>query len=215
MRLRRIPGTKEALTRYPDLVVFEPARYYGCWKTYFGQEHPIYLELGMGKGKFISTMAGENPQINFIGMEFREEMVYKAIGKAGESRSNMRFLWAEADDVEEYFAPGEIQRIYLNFSDPWPKKRHGKRRLTHQKFLKKYKHILSPGGEIHFKTDNQELFEFSLNEFAGEGFFLKNITFDLHRSQYPGNITTEYEERYRQERPIYRCEAALIDHSQI
>ncbi|MGI6677765.1 MAG: tRNA (guanosine(46)-N7)-methyltransferase TrmB [Dehalobacterium sp.] len=207
MRLRKIPGTKEALTFYPDLVIFEPSRYYGCWKKHFGQEQSIYLEIGTGRGKFISTMAQEHPQINFIGIEFREELVYKAIGKAGENINNLRFLWAKADHIEEYFAPGEIARIYLNFCDPWPKKRHEKRRLTHKRFLKMYKNILTPGGEIHFKTDNQELFEFSLNEFAEEGFMLKNITFDLHRSQFPGNITSEYEERYRQERPIYRCEA--------
>lgn len=208
MRLRRIPGTKEALAEYPDLVIMDPSRNYGKWHNYFANNNAIYLELGMGKGQFIKAMANRNLQINFLGMEFREEIVHRAVGKVDEGIKNVAFIWANVENISEYFAPGEIARIYLNFSDPWPKKRHEKRRLTHNNFLKKYKAILAPGGEIHFKTDNKELFEFSLNEFADNGFFLKNITLDLHHSQFAqGNIMTEYEERYSSYMPIYRCEA--------
>lgn len=210
MRLRRIAGAKEALADNPDLVIVEPSRFYGLWHQYFGNHNPIYLELGMGKGKFLSTMANRNPDINFIGVEFREEMVYKALGKVTENQKNIGLLWANVDHIETFFAPGEISRIYLNFSDPWPKKRHEKRRLTHETYLKKYDLILSPEGEIHLKTDNKALFEFSLNEFANFGFFLNNISLDLHQSKFRDNIMTEYEERYSPFMPIYRCEARLL-----
>ncbi|ATW23667.1 tRNA (guanosine(46)-N7)-methyltransferase TrmB [Candidatus Formimonas warabiya] len=209
MRLRRIPGTKEALGHFPDLVIGEPSRYYGSWNQFFGNEHPIHLELGMGKGKFLHLLSQAHPHLNFLGMEFREEMVYKAVERFKGRHDHVGFLWANVDKILEFFAPGEISRIYLNFSDPWPKKRHEKRRLTHGNFLKKYQIILSPGGEIHLKTDNQDFFEFSLNAFADGGFFLKNITFDLHHSNFPGNMMTEYEERYSPVMPIYRCEAKL------
>lgn len=207
MRLRRIAGTKEALVGYPDLIVMEPSCYYGRWHKCFANDNAIHLELGMGKGKFLNTMANNNPHTNFLGMEFREEMVHKAVGRVTGNQKNIGFLWANVESIGKYFAPGEVSRIYLNFSDPWPKKRHEKRRLTHGNFLKQYQVILSPGGEIHFKTDNKELFEFSLNEFANFGFFLKNISLDLHQSKFEGNIMTEYEERYSPFTPIYRCEA--------
>lgn len=210
MRLRRISGTKEALAGYPDLVILEPSLYFGRWNKYFDNDNAIHLELGMGKGKFLNIMANKNPHANFLGVEFREEMVHKAVGRVEGNPKNIGFLWSNVENIREYFAPGEISRIYLNFSDPWPKKRHEKRRLTHGNFLKQYQVVLSPGGEIYFKTDNKEFFEFSLNEFANFGFFLKNITLDLHRSQFKGNIMTEYEERYSSFTPIYRCEASLL-----
>lgn len=209
MRLRRIPGTKEALAGYPDLVILEPSLYCGVWRQYFGNSNPIHLELGMGKGKFLNTMAKQHPHTNFLGVEFREEMVHRAVGKVEGNPQNIGFIWADVENLGEYFAPREVSRIYLNFSDPWPKKRHAKRRLTHGKFLHLYRGILSPGGEIHFKTDNKELFEFSLNAFAQDGFFLRNISLDLHRSGFAGNVMTEYEERYSPSVPIYRCEALL------
>lgn len=208
MRLRRIPGTKEALTHYEDLVIMDPESNKGRWREFFGNDHPIHVELGMGKGQFISTLAAQHPEINYIGMEFREEMVHIAAKKMGNHRGNVALLWFNVDNILEIFNPGELSRIYLNFSDPWPKKRHGKRRLTYRNYLAKYKKLFDNAGEIHFKTDNKDLFEFSLNEFGDSGFFLKNITLDLHNSEFKGNVLTEYEKKFSQKgMPIYRCEA--------
>ncbi|MGI6712463.1 MAG: tRNA (guanosine(46)-N7)-methyltransferase TrmB [Bacillota bacterium] len=210
MRLRRIPGTKEVLAGYPDLVIDEPSKYRGKWQQFFDNAHPIHLEIGMGRGKFLTALAAQNPHYNYLGVEFREEMIHKAIQRLGNYRHNIAFLWYNALNISEVFSQGEISSIYLNFSDPWPKKRHEKRRLTHRNFLSQYKCFLRPGGTVIFKTDNQDFFEFSLNEFADNGYFLKNITFDLHHSNLKGNIITEYEEKYSKIKPIYRCEACLI-----
>lgn len=209
MRLRNIPGAEGALRQYP-VFVEEPTVYRGCWHNRFGNSGPIHLEIGCGKGRFITTLAEQNPDINYIAVELKAEVLYRAAQRT-EQRNipNLALVQFNAALLPELFASGEVDRIYLNFSDPWPKKRHAKRRLTHSQFLSLYKQVLKPGGEIHFKTDNEKLFEFSLNQFAESDFRLRNITFDLHQSPFAAdNVMTEYEQRFSSRgQRIYRLEA--------
>ncbi|MDD2496540.1 MAG: tRNA (guanosine(46)-N7)-methyltransferase TrmB [Desulfitobacteriaceae bacterium] len=207
MRLRKIPGIEKKLESYPNIVILNPSLYKNNWHNYFGNSHPIHLELGMGRGKFITALAAKYPDINFIGMEYKPELILKAVQRMTISRRNAVFLLGNANNIPDIVAPREISRIYLNFSDPWPKKRHAKRRLTSRGFLERYKQILAPGAEIHLKTDNRDFFQFSLNEFANCGFYLKNISLDLHKDNFLENITTEYEERFLESTPIFRCVA--------
>lgn len=210
-RVRKQPGTKEALLQYDSVVVLEPEQYRGRWQSCFGNNRPIWIEVGMGKGKFIRTMAKENPGVNFIGVEVIEEVLLDAVKRMERDEGipeNLRLVWMNAGQLEGIFAKGEIERVYLNFSDPWPKSGHKKRRLTHQIFLDQYQELLVPYGEVHFKTDNQGLFEFSLNEFSRCGWQLQNIQLDLYRKLPPDNVATEYELKFhRQGLPIYRLEA--------
>lgn len=211
MRLRKKPGVREEMATYPKLVPMNGQEHKGNWRAFFGNDNPIHIELGTGKGNFITTLAEQNPDINFFGVELHEEVLIKAVKKAeAKGLTNMSFLWMNVNDLEEYFAPGEVNRIYLNFSDPWPKKRHAKRRLTDRSFLAKYKNVLNPDGYIQLKTDNETLFEYSLNEFAHEMFLLSGITLDLHNSEYAeGNVMTEYEAKFVERgMRIYRCHAA-------
>ncbi len=211
MRLRKKPWAKDEIVGYDKLVVLEPERYRGRWKEWFGNNQPIHAELGTGKGNFITTLAEKNPSVNYIAVEVREEVLIYAVRKAAQKGlTNIAFLWLNINKIEESFAEGELSRIFLNFSDPWPKTRHAKRRLTHREFLDKYKKILVHGNEIHLKTDNEGLFEFSLNEFSDTGFRLKNITFDLHQSQFEEakSVMTEYEQKFvSRGMKIYRVEA--------
>ncbi|AMA73983.1 MULTISPECIES: tRNA (guanosine(46)-N7)-methyltransferase TrmB [Aneurinibacillus] len=211
MRLRKKPGVREAMANYPKLVPQDAEQYKGKWREFFGNNNPIHVELGTGKGNFITTLAEQNPHINYFGVELHEEVLIKAVKKAEEKGlANIAFLWINIRELESYFAPAEVDRFYLNFSDPWPKKRHAKRRLTHNDFLKQYKKLLKAEGCIQLKTDNEGLFEYSLNRFAEELFLLKEITFDLHNSEYAeGNIMTEYEAKFVQKgMKIFRCIAA-------
>jgi len=209
MRLRNIPGAEEALREYPTFVD-QPAGYKGRWKERFGNGNPIHVEIGCGKGRFITTLAARHPEVNYIAIELKAEVVLRAAQRT-EKRAipNLAFIQYNAALLPDLFAAGEVDRIYLNFSDPWPKKRHYKRRLTYKSFLDLYKQVLKPHGEIHLKTDNEGLFEFSLNQFANEGFRLRNITFDLHHSlMAEGNVMTEYEERFSSRgQRIFRTEA--------
>ena len=209
-RVRKRAGTKEALQAY-EQVIREPLSYRGLWQTVFGNDRPLYIEVGTGRGRFISTMAHRHPECNFIGVEVIEEMVLEAVErmeKQGGLPDNLRMVWLNAELLSDIFAPGEVARIYLNFSDPWPKHRHRKRRLTHARFLEQYAAILAPGGEVHQKTDNQGFFEFSLNTFADCGWRLKNMQLDLYKKLPEDNVATEYENKYvRQGLPIYRLEA--------
>jgi tRNA (guanine-N7-)-methyltransferase len=212
MRLRNIPGAEEALRQYPTFVD-HAVSYKGRWGERFGNNNPIHVEIGCGKGRFINTLAERHPEINFIAVELKAEVILRAAQRT-EQRSipNLAFVQYNAAMLADLFAENEIERIYLNFSDPWPKKRHAKRRLTYASFLQTYKRVLKPYGEIHMKTDNEKLFEFSLNQFANERFQLRNITFDLHQSPFAeDNVMTEYEERFsaRGQR-IYRTEAIYI-----
>ncbi len=185
----------------------------GRWSELFENDHPIHLEIGTGKGRFILTLAQQNPDINYIGIEKYSSVLVKALKKyhAWEG-SNLIFLRMEAENITDVFGPGEIGMIYLNFSDPWPKDRHAKRRLTSKDFLNRYDRILAPSGQIIFKTDNRLLFDFSLEQIEEAGWQSDNITYDLHKSEYAEeNIMTEYEERFSsQGNPIFRLTAHRI-----
>ncbi|MFY0542622.1 tRNA (guanosine(46)-N7)-methyltransferase TrmB [Brevibacillus sp. H7] len=212
MRLRNIPGAEEALRQYPTFVD-QPARYKGRWKERFGNDHPIHVEIGCGKGRFITTLAARHPETNFIAVELKAEVVLRAAQRTEQREiPNLAFVQFNAAMLNDLFAENEVDRIYLNFSDPWPKKRHYKRRLTYKSFLDVYKQVLKPYGEIHLKTDNENLFEFSLNQFSNERFRLRNITFDLHHSALAEeNVMTEYEERFSSRgQRIYRTEAIYL-----
>ena len=210
-RVRKQPGTKEALLKYDQVVVLEPEKQCGKWQEYFGNTQPIWIEVGMGKGKFLRTMARQYPDINFIGVELIEEVLLDAVKRMEREDGipdNLRLVWMNASQLANIFAEGEVARVYLNFSDPWPKSGHKKRRLTHQIFLDQYAKLLAAEGEVHFKTDNQGLFEFSLNEFSRCHWQLKNIQLDMYKKLPEGNVATEYETKFHlQGMPIYRLEA--------
>lgn len=184
----------------------------GIWNEVFGNNNPIHLEIGCGKGKFITEMAKNNPDINFIAIDLFCDVLVLAMEKAkAENLPNVKFFEGNAAALDEYFEKGEVKRIYLNFSDPWKKNKQAKRRLTHKNFLDVYKKVLENGDYIFFKTDNKDLFEFSLNSFAEENFKLGNITLDLHNSEFEGNVMTEYETKFTEMgMPIYRLEAKYI-----
>lgn len=200
MRMRNKPWAEEELRACP-FVIFGPEEHdnpAGHWHELFGNSHPVHLEIGTGKGKFMIEMAEHHPEWNFVAIEKIEEVLLFPVRHAMEHQmNNMRFIYGDAIFLSEYFAPGEVSRIYVNFCDPWPKKKHHKRRLTHHRFLHLYQQILAVGGEFHFKTDNRELFEFSLEELPRHGFELKEVTFDLHKSEYAvNNVQTTYEEHW-------------------
>jgi tRNA (guanine-N7-)-methyltransferase len=210
MRLRKKPGMRERLEQEKQRVHINPKGCSGKWKEIFGNDHPIRVELGMGKGDFISKLSEQNPVFNYIGVDMKDELLditLKKILKKG--NPNVRLALFNVEDLLEVFAPQELDRIYLNFSDPWPKTRHARRRLTYRGFLEKYETCLKPSGEVHFKTDSESLFESSLNEFRDAGWQLKNITFDLHQSPFiEGNVMTEYERKFVERGlKIYRCES--------
>lgn len=205
MRLRNVPGAIEILSQTTNFVS-DPMQNKGYWRQYFGNSNTIHLEIGSGKGRFITQLAEQNPDINYIAMEKFSTVSLKLIQKIPEKGfPNLVLLHQDAKDLTEIFHKGELHRLYLNFSDPWPKDRHFKRRLTYKDFLDKYKHILTPEGEIHFKTDNKELFEFSLEQFTENQWTLKTVTQDLHNSKFAAqNIMTEYEMRFSSKgHPIY------------
>lgn len=184
----------------------------GHWKEVFGNNNKIYAEFGTGRGKFITTLAKSNPHINYVSIEIKEEVLLKAVEKAADDNlTNIIFIWNNVNKVEDYFDKNELSRIYINFCDPWPKKRWSKRRLTHNQFLQKYYNILKDDGEVHFKSDNEKLFEFTLNEFCNNQWKLKNISLDLANSEDISNVTTEYEDKFiSQGIKIYRCEAQKV-----
>lgn len=234
MRLRGRKGIRENLESQPELVVLDPKEYKGRWHERFGNDRPIYVELGMGKGQFISGMSVKYPDVNFIGMDMYDELIrrasekgrnaWKALNAAEEDAAaedtaelgtdyppNLNLALGNIEFIEEFFEPGELSRIYLNFSDPWPKARHGRRRLTHPRFLESYRKLLNENGEIHFKTDSQTLFEFSLNAFAAAGMQMSDISLNLHRDGINDkHVMTEYESKFHaQGMNIYRCEVKV------
>lgn len=206
MRLRNISGSREAVTK-DRYVITEPEKLKGIWHTRFGGNHnPIHLEIGIGKGQFIMELANRNPNINYIGIEKYSSVLFRALEKRGDSDfDNLYFIRFDAEYLNTIFAEDEVARIYLNFSDPWPKDRHVKRRLTSRNFLSKYEKCLKKDGELIFKTDNRSLFDFSLEELEAAKWSIKDITYDLHNSQYvTDNIMTEYEEKFVSEgKPIH------------
>ncbi len=198
MRLRNIKGSREMIAESP-YTIDNPAQYKGKWQEFFGNKAPIRIEVGMGKGKFISTLAMQNPEVNYIGIEKYSSVLIRAIDKRIEKNiENLYFLRFDAVDILDIFDEGEIDRIYLNFSDPWPKDRHAKRRLTSKEYLKKYNIILKKDGIVEFKTDNDDLFAFSLEEVPLAGWEIVAQTFDLHNTaeMMEGNVMTEYEKKF-------------------
>ena len=198
MRLKNIPGSREAVGE-SRFVIQEPAAYRGRFKELFGNENPLWAEIGMGKGKFLLELAQKNPGINFIGIEKYSSVLLRAIQKLEEAPlENLRLIRMDAEEITSVFGEGELEKIFLNFSDPWPKDRHAKRRLTSRQFLMRYDRILDKEGQVEFKTDNRELFAFSLAQLEEAGWQTVLATWDLHADPVlcEGNIMTEYEERF-------------------
>ena len=207
MRLRNIPGADEAIAQSPYCIQ-DAAAYTGKWHTLFPQKAPLHIEIGMGKGQFIMGMAKAHTDINYIGIEKYTSVLLRAVQKMEAEETpldTLRFLCFNAEDIAEIFAPGEVDRIYLNFSDPWPKKRHAKRRLTSSAFLDVYRRLLKKDGVIEFKTDNRGLFEYSLQSVTENNYHLDYVSLDLHNSpEANDNIMTEYERKFSVNGPIYK-----------
>lgn len=201
MRLRNIPGADDVIKSHP-IAVKEEKEYKGKWKDIFGNEQPIHIEIGMGKGQFLLTLAKQNPEINYIGIERYSSVLLRALEKFDTEEfcglTNIRFICMDAMELPEVFEHGEVAKIYLNFSDPWPKARHARRRLTSTRFFEQYDKVLAKEGVVEFKTDNRPLFEFSLEQVEEAGWKLLAHSFDLHRDEKmnAGNVMTEYEEKF-------------------
>jgi len=207
MRLRNITGSRENIAE-SAYVVHEPKEQRGNWKSLFGNNHPIHIEIGMGKGQFIHGMAKAHPEINYVGIEKYSSVLLRAIQKMEvEELPNLCFIRMDAEEIAEVFAEGEVEQIYLNFSDPWPKDRHAKRRLPSRQFLARYDRILKKDGKLEFKTDNKGLFDFAVEELEPAGWKADVISYDLHSDAalMEGNIMTEYEEKFSSMgNPIYK-----------
>ena len=214
MRLRHIKGAEEEIAESP-YVVQDPQSLKGRWHEFFGNDNPIRIEVGMGKGKFIMELAQMNPDINYVGIERYSSVLLRGLQKRAELElSNIYFMRIDALELADVFAENEVERIYLNFSDPWPKDRHAKRRLTSHEFLARYEKILKKDGTLEFKTDNKDLFDFSLEEMKNaEGWELTAFTYDLHHDVVlsEGNVMTEYEEKFSSiGNPICKMEARFL-----
>ena len=200
MRLRNITGSREVIAQSEYVVqegILESCP--GTWQEMFSNQHPIHIEIGMGKGKFIHTMAKEHPGINYVGIEKYSSVLLRAIQKMEEEPlPNLKFIRMDAEDITKVFGKGEVDKIYLNFSDPWPKDRHAKRRLPSREFLARYEIILKEGAKLEFKTDNKDLFDFAVGELQPAGWKAEVITYDLHSDAQlmVGNVMTEYEEKF-------------------
>ena len=211
MRMRKKPNLIPRLQKCERVLVREPEGLAGSWRTLFpGAAGEIHVELGCGKGRFTAETAQNEPEVCLIAIEkVPDAMVIAAERVCALELTNVRFIIGDAVHLPELFAPGEVQRIYINFCDPWPTKRHEKRRLTSPGFLELYKKVLAPGGEIHFKTDNADLFEYSLPCFEQCGFALLDATRDLHAQGVCG-VMTDYEAKFHaQGVPIKRCVARM------
>lgn len=229
MRLRKKPWVSGALEEYSNIVLVKDLlcaktlgeganlceelkkvgdKMKGQWHEIFGRNAPLHVELGTGKGKFISEMAERHPEVNFVGIEAQQDVLYYVAQKVRDrGLTNVRLLVFDVNHIEEIFAAGEVSRLYINFCDPWPKVRHAKRRLTHVSFLDKYNTVLADKGEIFFKTDNRSLFDFSLEQFAERDLEVNQVTFDLHSTEAPYNVMTEYETKFSgMGTKINRCE---------
>lgn len=207
MRLRNISGAREIIGSN-EFVVHEPENQKGNWKEIFGNNNPIHIEIGMGKGRFLMDMAKLHPSVNYIGIEKYSSVLLRAIQKMEEyPLANVRFVRMDAETIGNVFDREETDRIYLNFSDPWPKDRHAKRRLPSREFLQRYDKILKKDGWIEFKTDNKDLFSFALDELEAAGWKAEKISYDLHHDEEmgEGNVMTEYEEKFSSKgNPIYK-----------
>lgn len=211
MRLRNKPWANDFIKEHPQYVLQNASELKGKWHTIFDNDNPIHIEIGMGKGQFVVESARKNPEINFVGIERQSSVIVTALEKQTEAElPNLKFLHENGQVLTEFFEAGEVDRIYLTFSDPWPKNRHEKRRLTFKTFLKVYETILSHNGDLHFKTDNRGLFEYSLVSFSKYGMQLNEVYLDLHKSDFEDNIMTEYEEKFSAKgNPIYRVHVSF------
>mgnify|MGYP004497596115 FL=1 len=194
MRLRNVKN-KEMIIDSCDILIKDPASFKGKWLSLFDNTNPIYIEIGMGKGDFIIENAKKYPNINFIGIEKYDSVIVRAIEKLPESINNLKFVRMDARNIEEIF-DREIDRIYLNFSDPWPKDRHERRRLTSKEFLDRYENLFKNQKEIHQKTDNGGLFEFSIQSLVNNDYKIEDISLDLHNSNRDNIIMSEYEKKF-------------------
>lgn len=215
MRLRNKPWAVDKLKDHPQYVVLDPKNWKGKWSERFNNHHPIHIEIGTGKGQFIIEMAKKHPEINFIGIELQTSVIVSALEKQiEEALPNLQLLQVNASNLKEYFDEGEVACIYLTFSDPWPKNRHEKRRLTFKTFLEIYETILIDNGELHFKTDNQRLFEYSISSFSHYGILINELYLDLHNSVGEENVMTEYEEKFSKKgNRIYKVMGSFQDNA--
>lgn len=198
MRLRNITGSRDVIAQSP-YVVHEPQTQKGKWAELFGNDNPVYVEIGMGKGQFLYTLAGKYPGRNYVGIEKYSSVLLRAIQKQErEELANLKLIRMDAEEITGVFGRGEVAGIYLNFSDPWPKDRHAKRRLPSAQFLARYDEIVAEDGLIEFKTDNRPLFDFALEELEGSPWKADVVTYDLHADEelMKGNVMTEYEEKF-------------------
>ena len=215
MRLRRKPWVDEAIHDFDDFVFPKdrPAgeEQKGSWRQVFGREGRLYVELGTGKGDFISQLALRHPEVNFIGIEAQQDVLYSAAKKVRAlGLTNVKLLVFDINNIENIFAQHEVDQFYINFCDPWPKARHAKRRLTHIGLLHRYEKLLKKPGRLIFKTDNRPLFDFSLEQFAEAGLAVEDVSFDLHSENRPDNIMTEYERKFSGfGEKINRCEVVF------
>jgi tRNA (guanine-N7-)-methyltransferase len=223
LRLRKKTWAEPWLAEHSDLVITQERAtgLQGNWQSIFEKNQPLHVEIGTGKGQFIIGMAKKYPDINFIGMEIQEAAVAVAARKADEDvvdLPNLKFIYGDGAGVETYFSNGEVSKIYLNFSDPWPKTRHESRRLTYRSFLAGYRAVLPIEGQLEFKTDNRGLFEYSLYSFAdfGMDFFKDGISLNLHADPelMANNVETEYEQKFSEKGfPIYKFTGAFGENS--
>ncbi len=212
MRLRNVRGGRSILESYPSEIILDPSAHRGRWRNLFGNDRPLHLEIGMGKGRFVMGAAQRNPEANFIGMDRMDSAAVRALQRLlADPLPNVRMVVGCASKLETCFADGEVDRLLLNFSDPWPKKAHAKRRLTHVGFLDRYRKVLAPGAELHFKTDDRRLFEFTLEHLSQHGWRLETVNLDLHAAEPEDNVRTEYEEAFAAEgHPIYKLVARAV-----
>ncbi|GEN58020.1 tRNA (guanine-N(7)-)-methyltransferase [Halolactibacillus alkaliphilus] len=211
MRARHKPWADDYLSSHPEYVILNPLEKKGKWQQVFGNNQPIHVEIGAGKGRFVMGMAKQHPEINFIAIELAKSIIVSAVEKAVEEEpKNVKLINFDANDLRDLFADNEINRIYLNFSDPWPKNRHEKRRLTYHTFLAQYQQVLASDGKIIFKTDNRGLFEYSLMSFSHFDMLIDHVSLNLHEDEDPLNVMTEYEEKFsKRGHPIYRAEVCF------
>lgn len=208
MRMRRKKNRDARFDNCIDIAVLNPENHKGKWNELFGNSNPVHVEIGCGKGGFILELARRNPEINYVAIEKCLDVIILAMEKIKAAEiKNVKFYCGDANNLTDIFENCEVERIYLNFSDPWKKSKQAKRRLTYVTFLEKYKQILTGDGQVHFKTDNRPLFDFSLEQFEEFGANVSELTFDLHNSEYnENNIMTEYEKNFSEKGfTINRC----------
>ena len=210
MRVKHKKWAVPLMEAHPEMMTMDPASCKGRWQERFAKPQPLQVEVGMGKGQFIIGMAKAHPEINFIGLEIESTVAAIALKNAlPEQLPNLTLVRGDGAGLDTYFEDGSIDRLYLNFSDPWPKTRHEKRRLTYKTFLANYQQVVKPGGGLEFKTDNQGLFEYSLTSLNNFGMIFDGVWLNLHESpENEGNVETEYEQRFASlGQPIYKLKA--------